>query len=150
MTELKNTFAKKERLCSEKQVTELFLEGFSFLSYPVRVVWRTSEVVGESSVQVVMSVSKKKLKHAVDRNRVKRLFREAYRLNKHPLVQQAAEQNLSLRMAFIWIPGEILEYSRVEKKVREALAKMQKLLAESSVPEPTAGVVCENEGSISV
>jgi ribonuclease P protein component len=76
----------------------------------------------------VMSVPKKKLKHAVDRNRVKRLLRETYRLNKCSVLEQAIDQGLSVRVAFIWIPSEILEYTRVEKKMKEALVKLEKLI----------------------
>jgi len=75
-----------------------------------------------------MSVPKKKLKHAVDRNRVKRLLREAYRMQKNELTNQVEELGLQVRMAFVWIPNEVLGYVKVEKKVFDALAKMQKLL----------------------
>ena len=75
------------------------------MSYPVRVVFLASKAVEKPRIQVLMSVPKKKLKHAVDRNRVKRLLREAYRLNKHPLWAQVVESGFSLEIAFIWIPS---------------------------------------------
>jgi len=128
-------FPKQERLCSESQITELFTNGASFMSYPVRVVWLIGENAETPGIQVVMSVPKKKLKHAVDRNRVKRLLRETYRLNKYSVWEQSIGQGLSVRVAFIWIPSEILEYTRVEKKMKEALVKLEKLILTRSDSE---------------
>ena len=128
-------FPKTERLCSEIQITELFQDGESFMSYPVRVVMQLSKAVENTEIWVVMSVPKKKLKHAVDRNRVKRLLRETYRLNKHILFEQAVMQGVSVRMAFIWIPPEVLDYQRVEKKMKEALVKVAQCILSHATDE---------------
>ncbi len=131
-------FTKQEKLTGETVVTELFLQGASFIAYPVRVVWSASKSEDSPSLKVLMSVPKKKLKHAVDRNRVKRLLREAYRLQKEELTILVAEQHLQVRMAFVWIPNEVLDYAKVEKKVLDALSKMQKLLSsEKQEEKPT-------------
>ena len=126
-------FPKQERLCSETRINELFLSGESFMSYPVRVVWLAFKSDQNPEIQVVMSVPKKKLKHAVDRNRVKRLLREAYRLNKKVFREQAISFGFSLHIAFIWIPSEVLEYPKVEKKMKDALAKLEKLIQEKEL-----------------
>lgn len=75
-----------------------------------------------------MSVPKKKLKRAVDRNRVKRLLREAYRLSKSELATYSEAQGFQLKVAFVWIPSEVLDYAKVEKKMVEALLKMKRQL----------------------
>ena len=74
-------FGRKEKLKSRKQIDELFLQGKSFSVYPLRVTYRfiSSDTPG---VQVGVTAGKKYFKRAVDRNRMKRLMREAYRLQK--------------------------------------------------------------------
>lgn len=129
------TFTKQEKLTGETVVTDLFLTGASFIAYPIRVVWKSAKTEDAPSLKVLMSVPKKKLKHAVDRNRVKRLLREAYRLQKQDLSDLVAEQGLQVRMAFVWIPNEVLDYLKVEKKVLDALSKMQKLLKNDSIDD---------------
>lgn len=79
----KYTFKKEERLCSKRLINSLFESGSSFVIYPFRVVYRLSGQHANSvPVQVVISVSKRRFRKAVDRNRLKRLIREVYRLNK--------------------------------------------------------------------
>jgi ribonuclease P protein component len=133
MTEARKTFSKTERLCSETQIAWLFQQGESLMAYPMRVVWMSYPAESESSVQVVMSVPKKKLKHAVDRNRVKRHLREAYRLNKQELVDFAVEHRLSFRIAFVWIPSEVLLYEKINRKMAEVLGKIQRTFEEPVV-----------------
>jgi ribonuclease P protein component len=129
------TFTKQEKLTGETVVTELFLNGASFIAYPVRVVWSAKKSENSPSLKVLMSVPKKKLKHAVDRNRLKRLLREVYRLHKNELTALVLDHGLQVRMAFVWIPNEVLDYLKVEKKVIDTLIKMQKLLTSEFLEE---------------
>jgi ribonuclease P protein component len=117
---------KSEKLCGETTVNRLFTEGFSQMAHPMRIVWRYTKDSPEPGLKFLVSVPKKKLKHAVDRNRIKRLIREAYRLNKQTFENFARQHNLVVELAFIWIPSELDEYGRVERKLREALEKIEK------------------------
>jgi ribonuclease P protein component len=123
------TFPKNEKLTGETAVNELFLRGESFLVYPIRVVWSLSTAEEAAGIRVLMSVPKKKLKRAVDRNKVKRLLRECYRLHKQQVCDSALRGGMPVRLAFVWIPCEVLEYSKVERKMVEALTKLEKQLA---------------------
>lgn len=117
-------FPKQEKLTGETTVNALFLNGRSMMAYPMRIVWSITPAKERPSVKVLMSVPKKKLKHAVDRNRVKRLLRETYRLHKHDLSEAVDECNLDLQIAFVWIPNEVLTFDKVERKMMDALQKL--------------------------
>ena len=80
---MKYSYSKKEKLKSKKTIELLFKEGDSVSDFPLRLVWLETSFDDGSQIKTAVSVSKKHFKTAVDRNRVKRLMREAYRLNKH-------------------------------------------------------------------
>jgi len=120
-----NGFSKEEKICSDLQISSLFDKGTSFICYPVRVVWAEINDNGTSpAVKVLLSVSKKKLKHAVDRNRVKRLMRESYRLNKSVLYDNTALADRKLNICFLWLSSETVDFKRVSRKMREALSRI--------------------------
>ena len=76
------TFNKKEKLKSKKLIDQLFTEGKSVSAFPLRLVYMPTTFEDEVPVKTGVSVSKRNFKKAVDRNRIKRLMRESYRLNK--------------------------------------------------------------------
>ena len=112
------TFKKEERLCSKKLLEKLFHNGSSFLVYPFRIVSIPETLRVTSPAQVVIAVSKRKFKHAVDRNLVKRRVREAYRLNKDALLYSfLKEKNLKLIIGIHYIGKEIAEFQFIEKNI---------------------------------
>lgn len=120
-SETKKTFSKAEKLCSENQINELFSKGSSFIAYPLRVVF-TSRSVAEGeipSVSVLVSVSKKKFKRAVKRNRVKRLTREAYRLNKDLIIPIVRANNIYIDIAFVYLDSTILSFEEFDKAMKK-------------------------------
>ena len=125
MEERRYTFSKAERLCSKKLVERLFSGGNrSFPAFPLRVVYMPlSADEGEADVTILISVPKKRFKHAVNRNRAKRLVREACRLNKHILVDalHAQEASKKMALAFIWLDNKLHDSSEVTQKVKKML-----------------------------
>ena len=116
MNILKNTFGKEEKLCSEKDIDALYKSGSSFLIHPVVVYY--AEKPALKNTQVLVSVSKKKFKRAVDRNLLKRRLREAYRLNKHVLQKKH-------HLALVYIGNEQAPFTLIQHAVTEALKRIQ-------------------------
>jgi len=120
----RNTFQKNERLCSKKAIQQLFDEGQSFVKYPFRITLLPIVDEEASSAQVLISVSKKKIKRANKRNWIKRRIREAYRLNKHALLEALMENKIKIAISLVYLPQEILDYSMIEKGMKKALKQV--------------------------
>lgn len=119
-------FPKKERLDSRKQIEMLFGGGgsLSMAAFPLRVVFIKKERArGDVPVQLLVSVSKRHFKHAVDRNRVKRQIREVYRQNKQLLCDVVPETEQVL-MALVWLADEHYSTQEVEKRVVKLMQRM--------------------------
>ncbi|MCG6188247.1 ribonuclease P protein component [Maribellus maritimus] len=119
------TFKKKEKLCSKKMIDQLFSEGVSFISFPLKVIYLPCELPVKNKVQIGFSVSKKNFKKAVQRNLLKRRMREAYRLNKHLLTEKEAEKQLAIFVIFIG--KKILDYNTIEQSMIKSLTKCSKI-----------------------
>ena len=125
MEERRYTLNKNERLCSKKLIERLFAGGNkSFPTFPLRIVYMPlapEENIADASI--LISVPKKRFKHAVDRNRVKRQIREAYRHQKHILLEafQASEQPKKMILAFIWLDNKLHTTEEVDYKVKKLL-----------------------------
>lgn len=129
----KHTLGKQERLCSRKLIDSLFKGGGSraMSGFPLRMVYAVTERhEGEPAAQILVSVPKRCFKRAVKRNRIKRLVREAYRLNKHILadVLERHEPQMSATMAFIYTDSHLHDYATVEQRVRNLLTRLSERL----------------------
>lgn len=119
-----NTFSKSEHLCGEKRITKLFTEGKAFIAYPLRVIYLIEPKKDMETASIMVSVPKKRFKRAVKRNRLKRLMREAYRLNKHQLIEKLNEKELQIHVAFNYVSDDELDFAGIDKKMKLALQKI--------------------------
>ena len=120
----KHTFPKEEHLCRKKLIEELFSkQSSSFGVYPLRIVWIKAVAPISTPPQVLISVSKRTFKRAVDRNRLKRLIREAYRLNKYRLTEQPNGHEIAL-LGIIFTGKEKSPLTLVEKKLISAFHRL--------------------------
>lgn len=114
---------KKEKLCSLTAINTLFTKGKSSATtaFPLRVVWRASEREGGAPTQFMITVAKKRLRHAVDRVATRRRIREAYRLNRHLL---DIPEGVNIDMAFIYLDSAVPSYKKTEAAVTKILQKI--------------------------
>ena len=120
------TFRKRERMVSNLLIEALFDSGRSrsVLAFPLWAVFQTTERrEGSAPVQVLISVPKKRFRHAVDRNRVKRQIREAYRHHKELLWQQIPDDKMML-LGFVWLSDRHSPTAEVEKRIVSILQRI--------------------------
>lgn len=150
----KNTFPKKEHLYGEALVDQLYEEGASLFVYPYRAVYRSvslpEDAMSEKGmpndvnsapvfVRCLFSAPKKRFKHAVDRNRLKRQMREAYRKNKHALVSLFSDKQEQLHLSVQYV-GQKLEPSVfMEKKMVVLLGKLAGVIQNTKKEEENHG-----------
>ena len=125
------TFKKEEKLKSRKTIEQLFKEGKSFSNFPFRILWKLNET-SDAHLQTGFAVGSKHFKKAVDRNRIKRLMREAYRLQKNDLKEQLKKCNKRMAVFFIYIGNELPEYELVFEKTGSVLKRLLKIVNENS------------------
>lgn len=114
------TYSKKEKLKSKKLIDQLFTEGQSVSAFPLRLVYLGTTFDDEVIAKTGVSVSKRHFKTAVARNRIKRLLREAYRLNKASFFN-----NLTTQHAFmiLYIGKDMPTFVQVESKMKMVFDK---------------------------
>jgi ribonuclease P protein component len=117
-------FRKKDKLKSRKTIDSLFSKGNSFSNFPFKVVWLPVNTM--ATLQTGIGVSSRQFKKAVDRNRIKRLMREAYRLQKHTLQTHLEQHGLRLSVFILYNGKELPEYDIVFEKIGTILNRLKK------------------------
>ena len=132
---------KEQRLFKKKSIDQLFGKGKGFNFYPFRVIVYThpSENDDPSIPRFIISVSKKRFHHAVKRNKVKRLVREAWRKNKSQIVVKCQEQRITFDFALVYTATIILPYEDVEKKIKQLSLRFEKDYFRNEATRTTAG-----------
>ncbi len=120
--------SKADRLHSRKEITKLFEQNNSLFVYPIKLIYAESSFDDGKVLKAAFSVSKRNFKHAVDRNRYKRLLREAYRLNRALAEQTIENQNKQFALMFVYAAKEHNDYKIVENSMQRILQKLIKKL----------------------
>lgn len=128
------SLGKSERLKSRKQIDALFENGKKITLFPFRLLYRTEP--GNAIVKAGFTVSTKNFPRAVDRNRIKRLTRESYRLQKKELESLILKNENVLHLFFIYTAREMPQYEEIYTRLKQVLDKLVKNLNEKH-PENT-------------
>jgi ribonuclease P protein component len=125
---IRYTFKKHDRLKSSLAIEVLYRENRFIVSYPLKCYYSFSEIKENESLQrVAFTVPKKTFKHAVDRNSIKRRMREAYRLNFRKFSETVNnKKDKHLKLFFIYIGKDMLDYKTIEKNIRVVFEKLSK------------------------
>lgn len=125
---------KKYKLCSLKQIEELYAKGKLVKAFPIRILYLLDENSPSDALangaedtpmfKVLFSAPKRKFKHAHDRNYIKRLLREILRLNKHELEQLLTQQNKKLIFSITFVATERPDYKFLEQKFLKAFQQL--------------------------
>lgn len=114
----RQTFRKNERLCSRKIIQDLALKGKNIHINPIRLLWIPSILNVSIPAQAAFTVPKRNFKDAVDRNRIKRRMREAYRKNKSSLYSLISNNKNQYALLFVFTGKESITYFETEEKIK--------------------------------
>ncbi len=119
------TFNKNEKLKSKKLIEQLFVNGKSVSEYPIKLIFLKIDHAGDYPIKAGVSVSKRIFKSAVKRNKIKRLLRETYRMNKHRIYENCTDKYVFM---FLYVDENEQNYVFIEEKMIKLLQKFLKKL----------------------
>lgn len=120
-----HTYSRSEKLKSRKVLNTLFTGGKSISVFPVKLFWIPVGNETEQPIQAGVGVSARHFSKAVDRNRIKRLLREGYRLNKQPLLTTLKTHQKQIAVFFLYIGKELPDHGMLTEKMQQALTKLE-------------------------
>ena len=116
-------FSKEDRLCNFPKIETLFTEGERLYEFPFKAIWQKDDNL-QPTVKVVISVPKKRLSKASQRNHIKRLVKEAYRKQKSLLTEKLSQKNKSINLMLVYNLPSILSYTEIEDKISVTLQRL--------------------------
>lgn len=126
------TFEKKERLCNRALTEHLFQSGKQLKAHPFILLWDECSLPQDISLQIMVTVSKKRFPHAVDRNAIKRKMREAVRLHKADVMLTLATQNKQCAICLMYTGTGKDTYPQMESKILLILRRLQNLYEQTA------------------
>lgn len=118
-------FPKKEHLKSKSAIENLYANGSSVTAFPLRAVFLSSKAEpGAPTAAILISVAKRRFRHAVDRNLMKRRIREAYRLNKQPFIDELQKSDKQMAVAILYIDNRHSSTQFLHRKMRKLLSSI--------------------------
>lgn len=121
---IRNTFRKQEKICSQTQIDRLFKDGRALKSGLFRLLFVETPEDRPHPVQMLIAVPKKNLRNAVDRNRMKRLIREAYRLNKNKIRETYLKAGKHCDIAVIFTGKQCVSFTETSTTINELLDRL--------------------------
>jgi len=116
-------FTKAQRLRSKKDFETLIYRGNSFIEFPLKFIW-SSHIQTETTISLAISAPKKRFKHAVDRNRIKRLVRESFRKLSPEFSAILNEKNKKIALLIVYIANEHSSQIKIHKTLEKGLREI--------------------------
>ena len=118
-------FSKNERLCSKKAIDTVFSEGKNKFSFPLKARFTIDNLaLSQEPLQALFVVPKRAFKKAVTRNAIRRRIKEAYRLNKHVLIEWCIKNEKSIRLIFFYLGTENPDFSKLQKSIQNIIKEL--------------------------
>ena len=123
------TFGKEERLCSRSLMDRLYADGHRLMAFPFSVQWLAVE--GTQPCQIMIVAPKRRFRHAVDRNHVRRLTRECWRLRKPDFYTFLQEHNLCIVLSLVYVHNEIMSHDQLGHKMDKLIELLRQDILKS-------------------
>ena len=125
------TYQKKDKLKSRKQTQFLFAKGQSMNAFPIKLIY-TIEANEPGSLQAGVGAPSRTFRKAVARNRVKRLLREGYRLEKPAFVEATSIEHLRINLFFLYTDATVIAQKEIQEKIKQLLTRLSEKIKTSS------------------
>ena len=117
----RNTFPLKEHLKSKSVIDNLYANGASATAFPLRAVFLEQPATQEPIAAILINVAKRRFRHAVDRNLLKRRIREAYRTGKHEFIETLENNGKKMAVAIMYIDNKPSSTEYIKRRMEKLL-----------------------------